>query len=63
MTRIAFLQRVDSSGAGMRHSAQSLDLKGAVYFPDGTQPFDMGPGRQWFSARASPKPTAQTAWR
>lgn len=51
MKRIVFLHGVGSSGAAMRPLAQALGLTEAVHFPDGPQPFDMGPGRQWFSVR------------
>lgn len=49
MTRVVFLHGVGSSGAGMRPLAEALGLMADV--PDGPQPFDMGPGRQWFSVK------------
>lgn len=51
MTRILFLHGVGSSGAAMRPLASALGLTGDAHFPDGPQPFDMGPGRQWFSVK------------
>ncbi|MDP3196950.1 dienelactone hydrolase family protein [Tabrizicola sp.] len=49
MTRIIFLHGVGSSGAAMRPLAEALGVAGVAHVPDGPQPFDMGPGRQWFS--------------
>lgn len=51
MTRIIFLHGVGSSGAAMRPLAEALGVAGVAHVPDGLQPFDMGPGRQWFSVR------------
>ena len=51
MTRIVFLHGVGSSGAAMRPLASALGLTCDAHFPDGPQPFDMGPGRQWFSVK------------
>jgi phospholipase/carboxylesterase len=51
MTRIVFLHGVGSSGAAMRPLAFAIGLTGDAHFPDGPQPFDMGPGRQWFSVK------------
>jgi phospholipase/carboxylesterase len=51
MKRIVFLHGVGSSGANMRPLAQALDLSVPAHCPDGPHPFDMGPGRQWFSVR------------
>ena len=51
MSRVIFLHGVGSSGAAMRPLAAALGLAGGAHFPDGPQPFDMGPGRQWFSVR------------
>lgn len=50
MNRVVFLHGVGSSGAAMRPLADALGLPGAEC-PDGPEPFDMGPGRQWFSVR------------
>lgn len=51
MKRIVFLHGVGSSAAAMRPLADALGLAVEAHFPDGPQPFDMGPGRQWFSVR------------
>jgi phospholipase/carboxylesterase len=51
MKRIVFLHGVGSTGGDMRPLAQALDLAVPAHFPNGTLPFDMGPGRQWFSVR------------
>lgn len=51
MTRVIFLHGIGSNGAGMRPLAAALGLTGTVHFPDGTEPSDMGPGRQWFSVQ------------
>lgn len=51
MTRLILLHGVGSSGAAMRPLAQALDRTADTHCPDGTQPFDMGPGRQWFSVK------------
>jgi phospholipase/carboxylesterase len=50
MSCTIFLHGVGSSGAAMRPLAMALGLDGAQ-FPDGPEPFDMGPGRQWFSVK------------
>lgn len=50
MSRVVFLHGVGSSGAGMQPLAGALGLSDA-HCPDGPEPFDMGPGRQWFSVR------------
>ncbi|HEY6918377.1 MAG TPA: hypothetical protein VI412_03900 [Tabrizicola sp.] len=49
--RVIFLHGVGSSGAAMRPLAEALALPWPAAFPEGQQPFDMGPGRQWFSVR------------
>jgi phospholipase/carboxylesterase len=51
MSRIIFLHGVGSSGAAMRPLAEALGVTATAHFPDGSDPFDMGPGRQWFSVR------------
>lgn len=51
MKRVIFLHGVGGSGASMRPLADQLNLGVEGHFPDGPQPFDMGPGRQWFSIR------------
>lgn len=51
MKRIIFLHGVGSGGAAMRPLAGQLGLTCDIQFPDGPHPFDMGPGRQWFSVR------------
>ncbi len=50
MSRVVFLHGVGSSGAGMRPLADALALHEA-HCPDGPEPFEMGPGRQWFSVK------------
>jgi phospholipase/carboxylesterase len=50
MSRVVLLHGVVSSGANMRGLAAALGLTD-VASPDGPEPFDMGPGRQWFSVR------------
>lgn len=50
MIRVVFLHGVGGSGAGMQPLAEALGLTEA-HLPDGPEPFDMGPGRQWFSVR------------
>lgn len=50
MSRVVLLHGVGSSGAGMRPLADALGLHDA-HCPDGPDPFDMGPGRQWFSVK------------
>lgn len=49
--RIIFLHGVGSSGASMDPLAEQLGLAAPTHRPDGPQPFDMGPGRQWFSVK------------
>lgn len=49
MTRVVLLHGVGSSGAAMRPLAEALGVMADL--PDGPQPFDMGPGRQWFSVK------------
>lgn len=51
MSRIIFLHGVGSSGTAMRPLAEARDGIAIPHFPDGPEPFDMGPGRQWFSVR------------
>ena len=51
MKRVIFLHGVGSSGEGMRPVAAALGLSDRSHCPDGVQPFEMGPGRQWFSVR------------
>jgi phospholipase/carboxylesterase len=51
MTRIIFLHGVGSSGAAMRPLAEAAGVALVVCVPAGPQPFDMGPGRQWFSVK------------
>jgi phospholipase/carboxylesterase len=51
MTRIIFLHGVGSTGSAMRPLAEALGLADTAQCPDGPQPFDMGPGRQWFSVK------------
>jgi phospholipase/carboxylesterase len=51
MTRIIFLHGVGSTGAAMRPLAEALGGIATAHFPDGPEPFDMGPGRQWFSVK------------
>lgn len=50
MSRVILLHGVGSSGANMQGLASALGLAD-VACPDGPEPFDMGPGRQWFSVR------------
>lgn len=50
MSRVIFLHGVGSSGAAMRPLALALGCEEAS-FPDGPEPFDLGPGRQWFSVK------------
>lgn len=49
--RLIFLHGVGSSGAAMRPLAEALALPQPTACPDGLHPFDMGPGRQWFSVK------------
>lgn len=51
MSRIIFLHGVGSSGDGIRGLATALGVVKGGHCPDGPEPFDMGPGRQWFSVR------------
>ncbi len=51
MKRVIFLHGVGSTGAAMRLLADALTLGVPVHCPDGSEPFDMGPGRQWFSVK------------
>jgi phospholipase/carboxylesterase len=51
MTRIIFLHGVGSTGAAMRPLAEALGGIATAHFPDGPEPFGMGPGRQWFSVK------------
>jgi len=51
MTRIVLLHGVGSSGAAMGSLADALGVAGIAQAPDAPHPFDMGPGRQWFSVR------------
>jgi len=51
MSRVIFLHGVGSSGAAMEPLAVALDLRDSAHCPDGTEPFDMGQGRQWFSVK------------
>jgi len=51
MKRVVFMHGVGSSGSDLRPLADALGLSVPAHFPDGTHPFDMGPGRQWFSVR------------
>lgn len=52
MKRVIFLHGVGSSGAGMQPVGDALGLSDRQsHYPDGPLPFDMGPGRQWFSVR------------
>lgn len=49
MKRHIFLHGVGGTGASMRPLADALGLTVPAHCPDGPEPFDMGPGRQWFS--------------
>lgn len=49
MKRVIFLHGVGGSGAAMRPLAQELALPLEAQFPDGSEPFHIGQGRQWFS--------------
>lgn len=51
MKRVVFLHGVGSSGAAMRPLAEALGLADQAHCPDGPEPCDLGPGRQWFSVR------------
>lgn len=52
MKRVIFLHGVGGSGASMQPLADALNLTVPAHCPDGPEPFDMGPGRQWFSVRS-----------
>lgn len=49
--RVILLHGMGSGGAALRPIAEALGLPQPVACPDGPDPFDMGPGRQWFSVR------------
>lgn len=49
--RLIFLHGVGGTGAGMRPLADQIGDLSQTAFPEGSQPFDMGAGRQWFSVR------------
>lgn len=49
--QVIFLHGVGGTGAAMRPLAEALALPRPAAFPDGPHPFDMGPGRQWFSVK------------
>lgn len=49
--RVVFLHGIGGSGASIRPLAQQLDLAFETHCPDGSQAFDMGEGRQWFSVK------------
>lgn len=51
MKRVIFLHGVGGNGASMQPLADTLSLTVPAHCPDGPEPFDMGPGRQWFSVR------------
>ncbi|TXH95880.1 MAG: hypothetical protein E6Q73_14220 [Pseudorhodobacter sp.] len=51
MKRVIFLHGVGGTGASMRPLAETLGLSVPAHCPDGPEPFEMGPGRQWFSVR------------
>lgn len=51
MKRVIFLHGVGGSGASMQPLAEALSLTVPAHCPDGPEPFDMGPGRQWFSVK------------
>lgn len=51
MKHVIFLHGVGSTGAAMRPLADALALSVPAHCPDGPEPFDMGPGRQWFSVK------------
>lgn len=51
MKRAIFLHGVGGSGASMQPLAEALSLTVPAHCPDGPEPFDMGPGRQWFSVK------------
>ena len=51
MKRVIFLHGVGSTGSSMQPLADALSLPFAAQCPDGPEPFDMGPGRQWFSVK------------
>lgn len=49
--QVIFLHGVGASGAAMHPLAEALALPQPTAFPDAPHPFDMGPGRQWFSVK------------
>ncbi|THD83816.1 phospholipase [Aliigemmobacter aestuarii] len=49
--QVIFLHGVGGTGAAMRPLAEGLALPQPAVFLDGPHPFDMGPGRQWFSVK------------
>lgn len=49
--QVIFLHGVGSTGAAMRPLAEALALPQTAACTDGPHPFDMGPGRQWFSVK------------
>ena len=51
MKRVIFLHGVGGTGASMQPPADALGLTVPAHCLDGTEPFDMGPGRQWFSVK------------
>jgi phospholipase/carboxylesterase len=51
MKRVIFLHGVGGTGTSMQHLADVLGLRIPAHCPDGPEPFDMGPGRQWFSVK------------
>ena len=51
MKRVIFLHGVGGTGASMQPLADALSLTIPAHCPDGPKPFDMGPGRQWFSVK------------
>lgn len=51
MKRVIFLHGVGGTGASMQALADALSLTVPAHCPDGPEPFDMGPGRQWFSVK------------
>jgi len=51
MKRVIFLHGVGGTGASMQPLADALRLTVPAHCPDGPEPFDMGPGRQWFSVK------------
>lgn len=51
MKRVIFLHGVGGTGASMQPLADALGLTVAAHCPDGPEPFDMGPGRQWGTSK------------